>query len=253
MFNIEPLSLLKRQVNLRENTIGNTMRVAKIPETMNEARLSSFLAFVLDDADLPNQLTVQERYYTLLNYLAISDSDYSPTGDHSAFFIATQPDDVPSVFEREGVCFGHLTGAHALILEKNCENVFDWLTGAIALQAYGDLTASLGLPDKLIWDEVATTDSQALGDVLLTRFEQIQNLTDGQYTKLYALYAEASDALAHFVTPKFDNDGIALVGGGGKATRFCALSHLPSLIRQLVEYAMERHDSNDGTWANDDA
>lgn len=236
MWNVLPVQLRHEQVFLRELTIGETMQIAKIPEAMNEARINSFLNFVTDRQDLASRLTVQERYFLLLNYLALADQRYFDGGDHSEFYLTkTNGDDFVEV---DGVYVGHLYGYQATILEQKCENVYDWLLGQIALQMYGDVSKILGADEPVLWDKVDSQDLNQINEVLSIRFEQLAHLSNHQFHQLAELFYEANCQLKHLVDIRLDNEGIALSKNGGGdvyIARFRPLTALPDIIQQLAE------------------
>lgn len=250
MFNAQPIQLLNdRQVFITENTIGNTMKIAKIPERLNEARLSSFISFVTGDNELAGQLTVQERYYILLNYLALTGSNYSANGDYSEFYIhhtdSETPTQTPNSVEIDNINITHLYGNQAMLLEQTCENVYEWLAGQIAMQCYGDIGALFGKTGEnaIIWEKIETTDSDQLSQILQKRFEQIEQLTDFEFQQLAVIHETGCNQLAHLVDPTIDNHGIILFSqekktgdGANRAARFRPLSYLPNIVKQLAQY-----------------
>ena len=142
MWNPIALSLRHEQVTPKEIEIGQAIAIGDIPQDAYELRLTAFLAAVLQDPTLPLRLTVQERYYILLNCLVISNSDYTmDAGDVSEFLSPTTT--APDTAQVEAIYIQQLRGHHADFLQSNCENVYDWIAGQMAMQLYGDMTEYL--------------------------------------------------------------------------------------------------------------
>jgi len=262
MFNIEPVALLNTQVVLSENSMENIMETARIPEELNESRLSSLINFISNDPLLAGRLTVQERYYLLLNYFILSSSPFSSTGDCSEYFLPTDIASVPNQVQIQTAYITHLYGNHAVLLEKQCENAYDWLCGQMALQCFGDLSFLLdhNNEDKSlwVWEKVTATDQQALSDAVNHRYGLIKKLTPDEFTRLTNMFYEGCDQLAHFVELSLDNKGIALVNqegdtgdGANRNARFCAFDNLSEVIKNLARCVMEGCNQSDGTRQNE--
>lgn len=262
MFNIEPITLLNTQVVLTENSMENIMEIAKIPEELNESRLSSLINFIGNNPFLAGKLTVQERYYLLLNYFILSDSPFSSVGDCSEYFLPTDVATVPNQVQLQTAYMTHLYGNQAALLEKQCENAYDWLCGQIALQCFGDLSFLLGdnNEDKAlwVWEKVVTTDNQGLSEIVNNRYNLIKKLTPGEFTRLTDIFYEGGQQLVHFVELGLDNKGITLAkqdydagDGTDRNARFCPFDNLPELIKNLARCVMEGCDESDGTRENE--
>ena len=239
MFKSEPIQLLNRQVFIQENTLEKTMEVARIPESLNEARLSSFIAFITGDNNLAGALTIQERYFILLNYLALSASNYSAVGDYSEFFIEQQT--APDFVESNGIYVGHLYGSQVMQLEHSCENTYDWLCGQIAMQCYGDMSKIFG--SGVVWEKIESFEKDYLSKTLQSRFEMIGQLGDSSpcFPLLVSAHEAGCLALNHLVETNIDKKGIVLKSQnpGGDANkcfaRFRALNHVHPIIKQLIK------------------
>lgn len=237
MFNAQPIQLRHEAIFIKELTIGEIMQIAKIPEALNEMRISSFISFATKDNTLAGRLTVQERYFILLNWLAISDSAYSMDGDTSEYFIAENKN-IPDFFETEGVYTHHLLGQHVSALQRKCENAYEWLTCQMACQLSGDMTAILSSGLPIIWAPLTSDNDNEIDEVITQRFTEIEALTDVQFNKLYQIFAMGTHHLRHLVDISLDNKGITLVKGGDgeyEAVRFRPLAGVSDIARQLAE------------------
>lgn len=218
MWNASPVKLRNKSVFLRELTIGQAIEIAKIPESMNEARLTSFIGFVCDEDAFG--LTVQERYFILLNYLTMAQNDYVLNIDDDRYFLPVlTADDEVSV---DGLVVRQMTGRQAMVLETKCENIFEWLCGQMACQLVGEVGAYVGV-DETSW-EALPDEEYGIDEMVAKRFEWIHNLTQEQFDKLAAVYFAGVDKLAHLVQIGFDNQGLTLLSVGGdvvEAARFC--------------------------------
>ncbi|WP_019518711.1 hypothetical protein [Faucicola boevrei] len=243
MFNSLPIQLRHEQIYLKELQIGQIIEMAKIPQELNELRMNSFLAYTCQDDSIAMRLTVQERYYILLNYLAISNNDYMINTDVSEFFIKAKT--APDMASVNGVYVSQLLGSHAILLQSKCENIYEWLAGKIACQLSGDLTHFFGdEQNPVIWEHLPTDNQDTLENVFRSRFEMINRLTDSLFSQLTDIYYQGCEKLRHLVDISVDNDGITLLGnsqnqGGGDIhiARFrptTALSDISKRLSQLI-------------------
>ncbi len=233
MWNAHPIEFKNQRIILRELTIGQAIEIAKIPQSMNEARLTSFIGFVCGDSDLALSLTAQERYVILLTYLSLADNDYVVNLEHDDYF--TKPLHQPDPVIIDGISIHHLTGQMAMALEQKCENIYDWLTGQMACQMSGDLGALIGVRD-MVWGRIDVSD---LDDQIQQRFIELGNLTQTQFEGLVACYTQGAEKLKHGVVLGLDNDGIILLptgGDGQQAARFCADGCFESTVQLFEPY-----------------
>lgn len=241
MLNAQPIQLRKEAVYLNAITIGEIMEIAKIPEALNELRINSFIGFTTKDNTLARRLTVQERYFILLNWLMVSESSYSMDGDMSEFFIPENTD-IPEFFEQDGVYVHHLLGSHVTALQHKCENAYEWLACQMACQLSGDLTAITKSDVPLIWEALNTDNDNDISTIIQQRFDVIAGLLDSDFANLHKLYSLGDYQLRHLVQPNLDNDGITLaniVAKGGdseyEAVRFRPLAGISDIARQLAD------------------
>lgn len=236
MLNATPLTLRNESVYLKELTIGEVIEIAKIPEEMNELRINAFLSYVCDDKSIAYRLTVQERYYILLNYLTVSQSNYMDSLDVLPFLMEKkQADDF--VFY-DGIYIKSIYGNEVSALQKKCENAYEWLAGQMVFGIYGDVGRLFNCDDPMIWHDSHLMDDNRLDDELKNRFDFINNLTDSQFNLLYDLYQKGQEDLSHFVELGLDNDGITLLGKEGSGAyqvgRFRPLEMVSGVVRELV-------------------
>lgn len=243
MFNATPITLRNEAVYLRELTIGEVIEIAKIPEQMNELRLNAFLSYVCDDNTLPYRLTVQERYYILLNYLAVSNSQYLDTPDIMPFLLDEKTcDDFVDAGE---IYVKPIFGNEISTLQKKCENTYEWLAGQMAFGIFGDVGRLLGLDDPIIWTDARSLNDNDLETTLIERFEFIHTLTDSQFETLYASYQAGRESLSHLVEVWLDDDGVKLLangGGGYQTARFHPLETVSAIGRQLAGVIRTKFD-----------
>lgn len=239
MWNPIALSLRHEQVTPKEIEIGQAIAIGDIPQDAYELRLTAFLAAVLQDPALPLRLTVQERYYILLNCLVISNSDYvMAAGDISEFLLPTTT--APDTTQVETIYIQQLRGHHADFLQSNCENVYDWIAGQMAMQLYGDMTEYLSDTKEqgILWSQLTTENPGELSAAFADRFKQINSITESKFERLYAVFCAGADNLAHLVDISVDKDGIILNSTGGdddRAARFRAVQSLSGATQRIIE------------------
>ena len=249
------LQLLSTELTLPDLTIGQAIDIAHTPQEYNEKRLSALIGHVSGDLTLAGRLTVQERYYLLLNHQAISHHEHA-SGGSDDYFIETVPSDIPDTITIGDMNVQHLRGAHACVLEGLCENVFEWLCGQMACQLYGDLTTAVGGSDSdLIWPqvEIGIKDIE-LSRIIQERVEAIKALPTNAFNDLVEQYNKGVYLLEHFVEIGCDNSGITLIKQGGAGdipARFLTLESLQGSAARLAECVVERRYGHDGTRQNE--
>lgn len=196
-------------ITMRELKIGQALSLAKMDAKKMEQQLSSFLRYALDDEDLPYSMTVQQRYYCLLQYLgAQKDNDLAVgvnvndylIGEDKAWTLTTQ---VGEISVRQ------LTGLEVEALEMIAEGLDDWLVGAMALQ--------ISLGDELPYIQ-PLTDRRHASKVIKTRYETLMSFGQERINELYEAYAQAEEQLSSLVYVGYDNDGVVLFDTKGGST-----------------------------------
>lgn len=236
------VQLLETNVLLPDLQIGQAMDIAKIPVAFNEKRLSAMISHLTDDTGLAGKLTAQERYFVLLSHQAISQSQHSNTGDIERYVIPTVQADVPQRHQVGGMYVNHLLGAHVVVLEGICENVYDWIKGQMACQLSGNLSSVVGGDsDNLKWD-ILTADmsDNEINEVIQKRSEIIDELgANGNFNILHDAYSIGVDALSHFLILGCENKGLTVISQGGdgsnEPSRFLTLDGLQGIARVIAE------------------
>jgi hypothetical protein len=227
------VQLLDSEVLLPDLTIGQAMDIAKIPANFNEKRLSAMITHLSDDPTLAGKLTAQERYFILLSHQALAQNHHSDTNNIDAYLLPTVQSEVPKQHQIGAMYVNHLLGAHVVVLEGICEDVFDWIVGQMACQLSGDISSIIGGDsDDLNWD-VLTSDmsDNELNEVIQERTKIIQNLgANGNFNSLYDAYSLGLDTLTHFLVLGCENKGLTVINQGGdgnnEPSRFLTLDHL---------------------------
>lgn len=237
------VQLLNSSVMLPDLQIGQAMDIAKIPSRFNEKRLSAMITHLTGDSSIAGKLTAQERYFILLSHQALAENNHSDTSNIDNYLIPTVQSDVPSRYQAGDMYINHLLGAHVVVLESICEDVFDWITGQMACQLSGDITSIVGGDDDsdMHWD-VLTADmsDNELNDAIQLRTNVIQKLgANGNFNSLYDTYNIGVDALSHFLVLGCENKGLTVISQGGdgsnQPSRFLTLDHLQGGARLLAE------------------
>ena len=236
------VQLLNNSVLLPDLQIGQAMDIAKIPAQFNEKRLSAMITHLTDDPTMASKLTAQERYFILLSHQAVAYSQHSDSNDIDQYVITTVQSDVPDRHQVGGMYINHLLGAHVVVLESICENVYDWIVGQMACQLSGDISSVIGGDsDDLKW-EVITHDmsDNEINDLIQERIKFIETLNaNGNFDTLYNSYSLGVDALSHFLVLGCENRGLTVIEQGGdgnnEPSRFLALDHLQGIARTIAE------------------
>lgn len=236
------VQLLNNSVLLPDLQIGQAMDIAKIPAEFNEKRLSAMISHLTGDSDMAGKLTAQERYFILLSHQAISQSQHSGDGDIERYVIPTVQSEVPKQHQIGGMYVNHLLGAHVVVLEGICENVYDWIIGQMACQLSGNISSVLGGDsDDLKWEAITHDMSDnEINEAIQSRIKFIEMLdANGNFNLLHDAYSVGVDALGHFLMLGCENKGLTVLsqGGDGKnePSRFLTLDSLQGIARIIAE------------------
>lgn len=236
------VQLLETNVLLPDLQIGQAMDIAKIPVAFNEKRLSAMISHLTGNPSLAGKLTAQERYFVLLNHQAISQSQHIGDSDIERYVIPTVQADVPQRHQVGDMYVNHLLGAHVVVLEGICENVYDWIVGQMACQLSGDISSVIGGDsDDLKWDviDAGMTDNE-INEAIQGRIEFIETLgANDDFNILHDAYSIGVDALSHFLILGCENKGLTVISQGGdgsnEPSRFLTLDSLQGVARVIAE------------------
>jgi len=238
------VQLLQGDLSLPDLEIGQAIDIAHIPQKYNEKRLSAMITHLSGDADIASRLTAQERYYILLSHQSTTQHSYNGESVNEDYLIDTVQSDVPASYQVGDMVINHLRGAHVVVLEGICENVYDWLCGQMACQISGDLSSIVGgLDEALVWQEPpATMTDDELNQIIQERVRFIGKLSASRhhvFNELVEGYNAGMNQLAHFVALGNENKGLTLIKQGGdginEPARFLTLDHLQGAAKQLAE------------------
>jgi hypothetical protein len=230
MLNFPRIEIGSRMVYLRELKTGEALSLARMPEALLEARLTKFLAAILEDESLALSLSVQERYYLLMQYLSIQDG--SPLTTNANFnkylLIPSQREAWHQSITDDRLTVNHLTGNQAEILESLCEDVADWVLGAMAFQC-----EISGIDWPLLPSGKA--QNSELSTVMRQRIAILENMDQSSFNNLYEQYLVMCDRLSRFIRTGFDSKGITILGGADNdaPARFRASASLGGIIERL--------------------
>lgn len=216
-----------------ELSIGQALSLAKIDQTKKEQILSAFLSFVLKDSEKPYSMTVQQRYYCLLQYLGAQvRNDLSPDVNVNDYLISQDKAWTESV-SLDDVSFRQLNGTEIEALELIATNVDDWLIGAMALQVTCE-----GLPYIM-----PLNDRRHAAKVVKNRYDLLMTFDQDEIDKLYQKFLQAEEQLSSFVYVGYDKEGVVLYeaegGNDSIPARFQCHSALFGLTKQLFSAMVE--------------
>lgn len=257
MIHFPTLRMLRLTVQLRELSIGESIKIASMPPHLEEASITAFLRFAVessvgnDIADDPLHWTVQERIMTVCHYLAsISDSspDFSIGGNgHYSDYLdggnnAAAMESSVKVGEVGGDIWyiRHLTGAMAESIERMSGEVagisgrIHWLLGGMASQ-------------MIIEGESGSNPAEGEGnfdEFLVTRMKVIAGYPESDFDALLSLYLAGREKLHHLFHIEFSENGIVSLPKGGAASnlppaRFPVSTCLTGVVLNLVGGANE--------------
>lgn len=208
MITIPKIELGDKVVQMRELTIGQALEVSGIPERMQEARLSKFLALALNDELLAESLTVQERYYLLMQYLSMQDG--TPLAADVNFPAYLLPRNRPWKATVKGmICdWRQMTGHDAMLLELTCEGAADWVLASIAMQSVRSDWPVMPGPDAMPSER---------NEAMQARYRLVRDLPASEFEAMATEWRAACHGMARFIMTGFDNQGITVLPSSGGA------------------------------------
>lgn len=235
-------------VQMRELTLGEALAVSKVPERLQEARITKFLGFALGDDTLARLLTVQERYYLLIQYLAVQDQTPLSSGiEFGAYLLPRSNPWRETVVGMLAPVWRQVRGYHAELFELLAQDVSDWLLCALAVQC--DLQDWPTLPE-------GDAPQSALDTVVRARYEALQNMPSSDFEALAQEWQAANMAMARFLRTGFDNKGITVLPAHGGAddapARFRPSTAFGRIVRDMAECMAEPSEPAGERLPNDD-
>ncbi|HPY40655.1 MAG TPA: hypothetical protein PLM98_09065 [Thiolinea sp.] len=242
MQTFKPIIIGNTSYRLNELTFHDAVKISRIPERMNEHRISVFLAAVLRDDQIAQKMTVQERYYILIQYLSTqTDTVISSTLTYEDYLFSNQSEFKTTLSLEQAdlkINVRQLTGRDAELLETLCDGVADWIVGAMALQ--------LDMPEN---KEIPVLHSQDCSEAehlesLKTRANAFKNLELSRFNRFYNAFDYLQSEMSTLCRLGFDDSGITVLGGTDDApARFRPAAALTGIAAQLDRYAAAKGQS----------
>ncbi len=217
MITFAPLRTPRLSVQLRELTPQVIIGLLSMPPNRIEAGITQFLSYVASQAQAatarhvtdPRMMTVQERNRLVAHYIG----HVSPDGGDFTIGEARLSDYTllkddwngqphPLNIGGRPALAWPLFGWQAEALERICESVGEWQSGAAACQI---LVGSESAPDIASLGDVQATDW------VRERLEKMLALPESEFLQRLALWATADAALSHYYNISFDADGVILM------------------------------------------
>ena len=193
------ISIANKSYVFTDISLADLLDLTKVNPKHYEQQLSCALSTILQDSELPEKLTTQERYAILLKYLSLVENDLN---DEIVIedFLSTDLDEFNS--ERihcNGVSSRHLTGLEAHALEIGSENTIDWMLGAMAITIGCDELQPIDLQTNL----------KFTGNLIQQRIETLKSMKLERFNELMGIHEHLSGQLNTLVKSSFDH-GIVL-------------------------------------------
>ena len=251
------LRMRRLTVQLRELSIGESIKIASMPVHLEEAANTAMLRYAVESVkgkdiiEDPAHWTVQERIMTVGHYLASTSVDdpnfqigntsryldYLDGGNDAAVMVSTI---LAGEVGGDIWHIRHLTGAMAESIERLNGEVdgisgrLHWLIGGMAAQMTieGDNSPS-------------PIDGEGKFDqFLVDRMKVMAGYPESDFNALLMLYFAGREKLSHLFHIEFDNTGIVLLPKGGAASnlppaRFPVSSCLTRIALDLVRVTHE--------------
>ncbi len=232
------------RVQLRELTIGESLRLAAMPPDRPEALCTAFLRFAAEDVegvDDPLRWSVPERLLAVCQYMAATledGPDFSVGPARYSDYLDGERDIVDAlvpVGEVGGDVWlaRHLTGGMAESIERLAgeqpivSGRLHWLYGAMAAQLVRE-GESVPAPED---------GEGAFDEWLVGRMSALLAYPDSDAEALMGLYLHAREQMHHLFHLDFSSDGIIAMPKGGAASlppaRFPADSCISKFAREM--------------------
>lgn len=229
MIHFERISIGHRNYLMRELTFNSAIRIAKTASDKIEQRLTVFLQDILADTELPLKMTVQERYFLLLNYLNVQQGTILDVQQDVSSYLITDSKAWQTEYTRAAITVRQLTGYDAELLEKHCTNIADWMAASMAIQLFD---ADSEMP-PLAHNDMSEEERQQR---FFERLEFFKDLTVSGFERYYALLQVGNAQMESLVRLSYDSQGIVLRGADDAPCRFCPSSTFYGIIGQLDGY-----------------
>ena len=252
------LRMQRLTVQLRELTIGESIKIASIPVHLEEASVTAMLRCVVESvkgesiSEDPAHWTVQERLMTLGHYLSSispGEPDFQIGNNVSRYTDYLGSGNDFAVMETDikvGEVGGdiwhvrHLTGAMAESIERLSGEVagisgkLHWLLGGMAAQM------TMAGENSPRFEDGEGKFDQFLAD----RMKVIAGYPESDFNSLFSLYLMGREKLQHLFHIEFDDSGIVLLPKGGAASnlppaRFPVSACLTGITLNLVRVTNE--------------
>ena len=250
------LRMRRLTVQLRELSIGESIKIASIPTHLEEASITAMLRCAVesvsgkDAIEDPASWTVQERIMAVCHYLAsIADGepDFSIGGGHYSDYLdggndASSAESDIKIGEVGGDIWHirHLTGTMAESIERLCGEVegisgkLHWLLGGMAAQMMVEGESSPRPEDG----------EGKFDEFLVNRMKVIAGYPESDFNALLMLYFSGREKLHHLFHIEFSESGIVVLPKGGAASdlppaRFPVSTCLSGIVLGLVGVAHE--------------
>lgn len=222
-------------ITMNELQIGQALSLAKMDASKMEQQLTSFLRYALKDDSLPYTMTVQQRYYCLLQYLGAQKENDLAVDVNVNDYLISEDREWKTVVQLGEFTIRQLTGLEIEALEMIAEGLDDWLVGAMALQM------SFGTELPYIQP---LTDRRHASKVIKTRHETLMQFGQERINELYKVYSQAEEQLSSLLYIGYDNDGVVIFdtkgGSTSEAARFQCNSAFYGFTQQLFSALAER-------------
>ena len=230
MMSFNPIQINNKTFQLQELTFNQALKISAIDPKYNEKRLSEFLKSALSDHLIDvRDLSVQVRYYLLLQYLATQTKTIFAISDVDVGKYMLKTKQAESQISIDGVTVRLLTGHDAELLESNCASCAEWIACMIAMQ--------LSFEKHDVLKGVLLPSQQDYETQFITRLDYVKNLPLTEFNVLYDQYELLLSQLSHLVEIVPSESGLALLpvnGGTDDAPmRFCPSTAFTGCIKYL--------------------
>lgn len=194
------------RITFTELRVGQALSLAKF-QCKPEQQLSAFLCYVTDDKTAPYEMTIQQRYYCLLQYLSAQKNNDLSTNVNIGDYLLSEHKPWQLSASVGELSFRQLNGYEVEALEQIAEGLDDWVFGALALQV---------TCDELPYIQ-PLNDRRMAAKVIKSRYETLIALGQEKIDELYRKYMLAEESLASLVYTGYDSHGVVIYETNGGA------------------------------------
>lgn len=216
---------------LKELSFRESAKIAEVDKKLSERRLTVMLQQVLESKQDPLMLTVQQRYFLLLDYLKRQEGTILDNTARKLIPNYIKKNDCSTwntQITQGSISVKQMTGKEAEYLEIASNTIHQKIIGMIAMQ-YMDSNI-----EQLSYFANPTQDDKVWQKQIIDKCSYLAGLTALEFEEIYNNFSELNSQLNTHLNLSISLDGFCIYGGTDDAPmRFCAIDGVTRTIAEL--------------------